>query len=370
MEELKYQIALGLVPGVGPVVAKKLLGFLGSASAVFKANDEALLSVPTIGAITCRAIQKSRRSGAIFKVAEEEIKFMTAHGVQPIFYTDAEYPRRLLHCEDSPILLFWKGKTNLNVEKVVGVVGTRQPTDYGKELTRKLIEDLKLHEVLVVSGLAYGIDAFAHKSALDNDLQTVGILGHGLDRLYPPEHEQLSKRMLGQGGLLSEFLSGNEPEKMNFPKRNRIVAGMCDALIVVESKKTGGALITADMAMEYGREVFSFPGRAGDEYSEGCNRLIRENKAGLIESAQDVVVEMNWELGKKAVEKKKCRQMEFKFSEEESALIGLLEDMSPIHFDELCSRLQLSSGKASGLLLQLEFCNIVRAMPGKLYALN
>lgn len=268
-----------------------------------------------------------------------------------------------------PYFCSLRGRHDLHQNKVVGVVGTRTPTEYGRSQTEKLIADLKEQNVLVISGLAYGIDTCAHRAALAHGLDTVGVLAHGLDTLYPPSNANLAKKMLQQGGLLTEFLTGTNPDKENFPKRNRIVAGLCDAIVVVESKKTGGALITADIAAGYSRDVFAFPGRSGDECSEGCNRIIKQNKAGLIENAADLIYAMCWEEKEK---KKAVKQtaLPVDLSPEETRIIDLLKEIEAMHVDEICSKLQLSPGKASGLLLQLEFSNIIRSLPGKLYSIN
>jgi len=280
--ELLYQLALIQVPNVGDVIAKNLLAYCGSASAVFKAKRGELLKIPQVGEIVAGIILRHQKEAGIFKRAEKEIKFIETKKISPLFFTEAAYPHKLKHCADAPILLFYKGTADLNQQKIVGIVGTRTPTDYGKAQTEKLIAALKDLNVLVVSGLAYGIDTYVHRAALGNDLETVGVLAHGLDELYPSVNATLAKKMLKQGGLLTEFITETKPDKENFPKRNRIVAGMCDAIVVIESKRTGGALITADIAAGYSRDVFAFPGRSGDECSEGCNKIIKQKVVIMI----------------------------------------------------------------------------------------
>ena len=302
--ELLYQIALTQIPNVGSVIAKNLLAYCGSASAVFKAKKSALIKIPQVGEFVAGYVLENQDNTEIFKRAEKEIKFIEQKKITPLFFTDEAYPHKLKHCNDAPILLFYKGTANLNQQKIVGVVGTRTPTDYGRAQTEKLMEGLKEQGVLVVSGLAYGIDTYAHRAALANEMETIGVLAHGLDELYPATNATLAKKMLKQGGLLTEFITETNPDKENFPKRNRIVAGMCDAIVVVESKKTGGALITADIAAGYSRDVFAFPGRSGDECSEGCNKFIKQNKAALIESAEDIIYAMCWEQTKNGKKKK------------------------------------------------------------------
>ncbi len=369
-QELIYRLALKQISMVGDVIAKNLIAYCGSAGAIFKAKRSELIKIPHVGEYVAGFVLKSQNDTAIFKRAEKEIKFIEEEKITPLFFTEAAYPNKLKHCSDAPILLFYKGNADLNKEKILAVIGTRNATDYGKRLTEKLLEDLKNENILIVSGLAYGIDAHAHKAALANGLDTIGVLAHGLDNLYPSVHTNIANKMLKQGGLLTEFLTDTNPDRENFPKRNRIVAGMCDAVVVVESKKTGGALITAEIANSYSRDVFAFPGKAGDEFSEGCNKLIKQTKAALIESAADILYAMSWEKTENKKSSNKQMTLPINLSEEENKIMNLLKDIPAIHIDELCSKLQLTPGKASGLLLQLEFGNLVKSLPGKLYAIN
>ena len=264
--------------------------------------------------------------------------------------------------------MYYKGNADLNNSKIVSVVGTRTPSEYGKHMTEKLIKDLSHSGVLVVSGLAYGIDVLAHKESLSNNLDTVGVLAHGLDRLYPAAHTNYAKKMVQQGGLLTEFMSQTNPDRENFPKRNRIVAGMCDALIVVESKRQGGSLITATIANAYNKDVFAFPGRADELLSEGCNGLIKSNKASLIESAEDLFYIMNWNEEKK--QPKSQIQLFTNLSDEEQFIIDCFKDKSQLHIDEICAFTQLPISKTSSHLLTLEFSNLVKSLPGKMFQLN
>ncbi len=368
--ELLYQIALKQVHGVGDVTAKNLIAYCGSASAVFKASKNELMKIPQVGEYVTQFVLSGKNNTELFDRAEQEIKFIENEDITPLFFTDAAYPNKLKHCSDAPILLFYKGNADLNKEKIISVIGTRNATDYGRQQTEKLMVGLSAENILVVSGLAYGIDICAHKTALANNLDTVGVLAHGLDNLYPSVHTNTANKMVHQGGLLTEFISQTNPDRENFPKRNRIVAGMSDAVIVVESKRSGGALITAEIAHTYNRDVFAFPGRAEEEYSAGCNMLIKRNKAGLIENAADFLYAMGWE----QVENKKAKSKQFtlpiNLTEDENQIINLIKDSQPIHVDEICNRLQFTPGKASGLLLQLEFGNLIKSLPGKLYTLN
>lgn len=366
-DELLYQIGLTLINGIGDGHAKNLLAYCGSASAVFEADKSSLLKIPGVGEVAANALINGK---TVLHEAEKEIRFIEDNNVVPLFFTDENYPQRLKFCHDSPVLLYYKGNTNLNAEKIVAVVGTRQPSDYGKEQTEKFIAELKGSGILVVSGLAYGIDVLAHKKALENDLDTVGVVAHGLDRIYPSLHEPLAMKMQKTGGILTDFRSGTNPDAVNFPKRNRIVAGMCDALVVIESKRDGGSLITATIANSYNKDVFAFPGRTNDPQSEGCNAFIKMNRASLMESAADLFYIMGWETEIK--EKKKDTPqipLLLKLSEEEQKIVSAFTNKKQVHMDEISYASSFPVSKVSSLLLQLEFSNIVKSHPGKMYSL-
>ena len=364
--ELLYNIAITLVPEIGDIRAKSLIAYCGSAEAVFKEKQGKLLKIPGIGSIVAKAIAEAN----VMKRAEEEVKFIRNHKITTLFYTDPAYPRRLLHCEDSPVLLYYKGNADLNSSRIVSIVGTRKATAYGKAICQKLIADLTQMNVLVVSGLAYGIDICAHKAAIENGLQTIGVLAHGLDRIYPGVHAPVAKKMIGSGGLLTDFPSCTNPDRENFPKRNRIVAGMSDAVIVVEAGAKGGALITADLGNSYHRDVFAFPGRVDDEFSEGCNFLVKTNRAALIQSAKDIAYIMGWE-EKKEKEKKNIQPRLFvNLGEEEQVIVDVLKNKGRVNIDELSILSKLPMSKTATLLLNLEFSGLVRSLPGKMYQLN
>jgi DNA processing protein len=365
-EQLLYQIGLTLINGIGDVNAKSLLAYCGSAKEVFKQKKGALQKIPGIGEINAKTILTS---ADVLLRAEEELEFITKYKIKPLFFTDNDYPARLRFCSDGPILLYYKGNANLNCERIIGVVGTRKPSDYGKTITKNLIEDLAGSGVLILSGLAYGVDVLAHKCALENDLQTVGVIGHGLDRIYPQSHDKIAKRMVNQGGLLTDFMSGTNPDAVNFPKRNRIVAGLCDALVVVESKRTGGSLITATIANSYNKDVFAFPGEANHSLAEGCNGLIKRNRAALIENAEDLLYAMQWQETNKPKNANKQIPLLLNLTEEEKIIIQLFSEKKSIHVDEICSATQLPVSKVSAHLLQLEFSNLIKSKPGKLYEL-
>ena len=358
--ETLYNIGLTLLPGIGDKLGKTLVEFCGSAEAVFKEKKRNLEKIPDIGRITAQKIV----SQDVLKRAEEELYFIEKHRIQTLFFKDSNYPRRLLHCLDSPLMLYFKGNANLNAEKIVSMVGTRKCTDYGRQMIAQLLADLKDENVLVISGLAYGIDTFAHQIALENQLTTVGVLGHGLDRIYPHQNRNLAKRMLENGGLLTDFLSNTNPDAVNFPSRNRIIAGLSDATIVIEAARHGGALITADIANSYSRDVFAVPGRLSDERSEGCNFLIKTNKAALIESAQDIRYLLNWDLEqntKKAIQKK----LFIELPDDQHVVFEALQNHPEAIIDELCDLLKLPLSKLSAILLQLEIAGIVEVLPGK-----
>ncbi len=358
---LLYKIGITLIPGVGDVNGKKLISYCGSPEAVFREKRKALMKIPGIGEATVTSILSQK----VLERAEKEIAFIEKYKIKPLYYTDKEYPSRLKHCIDSPILLYYKGNADLNAEKVVGIVGTRRATEYGKESCKKIVEGLADLNVLIVSGLAYGIDTCSHKAALKNELDTVGIVAHGLDRIYPYDNKSLAKKMQNHGGILTEFMSETNPDRENFPQRNRIIAGMVDALIVVESAKKGGALITADIANSYNRDVFAVPGNVTNKFSEGCNLFIKTNRAALIQSADDIKYVMRWEPESKMPPKQ--RKLFIELTDDEQKIVDILKEMEQAGIDHLVSGSQLTPSKVASALLNLEFEGIVKSLPGKIY---
>ena len=338
-----YEIALTLVPGIGDVNGKKLVAYCGGAEAVFCEKKKALSQIPGVGDFTIKSIVNQD----VMKRAEEEMCFIDKNGIRALFYLDQDYPKRLQHCHDSPMMLYYKGAADLNVSKVVGVVGTRNVTDYGRYAAEKIIEDLSSDNVLIISGLAYGVDSVAHRAALKYDLATVGVLGHGMQTIYPAENRKLSINMLEKGGVLTEFVSGTKPDKENFPKRNRIVAGMVDCLVVVESAVKGGAMITAEIANSYDREVFAIPGRVGDIYSEGCNQLIKINKANLLTTAADIRYVMRWDVDNKVIPKQ--LRMFRDFSEDEQKVMDVFAGNNLVHLDDIIVGTDLSPSKIASV---------------------
>lgn len=359
-------LALHFISGIGDQLVKQLVSYCGSAEQVFKTPKGKLLKIPGIGPVTAESI----RTGSTFLQAEKEFKKAEKEDAEILFYTDKKYPERLKSIEDAPSLLYYKGNANLNHAKSVGIVGTRQATDYGKEMVSKIVEELKPHETLIVSGLAYGIDIQAHKQALKNNLPTVAVMGSGMDIVYPSAHKETAKKMLSHGGLLTENHFGTKPDAHNFPARNRIIAGMCDALIVVEAADKGGALITAEIANSYNRDVLAVPGSLGQTYSEGCNKLIRNNKATIYTSIKDLEYLMNWSTEETTLKKQKKELDLNAYSADEQLVLGILQEKnSPMMIDELTIKTALSPSALASLLLTLEFSNVVKSLPGKQFAL-
>ncbi len=362
---LQYQIGITLLPGIGDVIGKKLIAYCGGAEAVFKQKKNALEKVPNVG----KKLVDSILNQNVLKRAEEEIAFIEKHNITPLFYLDKKYPARLKNCADSPLMLYYLGNADLNVPKIVSIVGTRNATDYGKAMCDKIIEGLAPYDALVVSGLAYGIDTNAHRAALENKLKTVAVLGHGLNKIYPFANKSLAIKMMDHGGLLTDYMNKTNPDRENFPKRNRIIAGVSDATIVVEAGKKGGALITAEIANSYNRDVFSVPGRIGDAFSEGCNFLIKTNKAALVQNADDIAYIMGWELP--GTEKKsKQRELFVVLTEDEEKIVKIMRDEELPGIDRIIQQSGLPTSKVAAALLNLEFQGLLRALPGKVYKLD
>ena len=360
--ELLHRIALTLVPNIGAVHARLLLEQYGSATAIFQAKRAALGKVEGIGEIRANNITSFNN----FRKAEEEIAFIDKYRIIPLFITDAGYPKRFLNCYDPPTMFYYRGTTDLNSSKMLAVVGTRTNSDYGKNITEELIRELAPLDIVIVSGLAFGIDAIAHKAALKYNLQTIGVVGHGLDTIYPPQHKGLAKQMISQGGLLTEFVSGTKPDKHNFPIRNRIVAGITDAVVLVETGIKGGSLITADMSNGYNRDVFAYPGRTIDAKSAGCNHLIKNNKAILLTDTQQLLETLGWlDIEKKTTPVQK--ELFLNLTPDEKIIYQLLSGKESVTIDEINFHSKLSSSAVAAALLNLELQGIVSSLPGKRY---
>jgi DNA processing protein len=358
-------LALHFIPGLGDYLIRQLVSYCGSAEKVFKTPKGKLLKVPGIGEITAEAI----KIGKPFSAAEAEIKKAEKENVQLIFFTDKNYPSRLRQVNDAPSLLYIQGNIDFENPKAVGIVGTRQATSYGRERVEELVSGLIPHQALIISGLAYGIDIHAHKEAVKADLPTIGVMGSGIDVIYPSAHKEVAKKMMSNGGLVTEHFFGTQPDAHNFPARNRIVAGLCDAIIIVEAAVKGGALITADIANGYNKDVFAFPGNVGQSHSAGCNNLIKCNKANLISSVKDLEYIMNWNVATKPEKKPAPFSLENYSPNEQIILKTLIENNKQLMIDELSWKTNVQVGQLASILLELEFKGVVKSFPGKLYKL-
>ena len=349
----------------------EILQKLGSATAIIEHRNNIKDVLPDA---SDKLIETLKNADRVLIQAEQEFSWAQNNGVEVLCWNDERYPQRLKECVDAPLTLFYKGSANLNKQRIISIVGTRKCTHYGQDLIKHLIMELQrlCPDVLIVSGLAYGVDINAHRMALDYHFETVGVLAHGLDYLYPHAHKETALQMLSHGGLLTEYCTNTKADKMNFVRRNRIVAGMCDACILVESALKGGGLITAGIAKDYSRDVFAFPGAVGAPYSEGCNALIAQNGAALITSANDLVVNMNWEnisLLNKAKEKGIERELFPTLNTDEQKVVDILKKHNNLQINILLAQTDLSIGKLSAVLFELEMKGIVRAMAGGSYHL-
>jgi DNA processing protein len=359
-------LALHFIPGVGDYLVRQVVSYCGSPEKVFKTPKGKLLKIPGVGQVTAEAIL----NGKPFEKAEKELKKAEKESVEILFFNDKKYPSRLKNIPDSPSLLYVKGNINFENPKTVAIVGTRQATAYGKECVERLVKELVPHDALVVSGLAYGIDIHAHKQALKNGLSTVGVMGSGMDVIYPAAHKETASKMLETGGIVTENIFGTKPDAHNFPERNRIIAGLSDALVVVEAAEKGGALITAEIANSYNKDVFAFPGNVGETYSSGCNNLIKSNKAHLLTSIKDLEYIMNWDAAT-APKKTKPSISLAEFDESEQTVLKILIDKkAPVIIDELSWKSSIPVSQLAAVLLSLEFKGVLKSMPGKQYALS
>ena len=357
-------LALHFIPGLGDHLIRQLVSYCGSPEHVFKTPKGKLLKVPGIGMVTAEAITQ----GKPFTLAEKEVRRAEKEDVQLLFFTDSKYPSRLRQLNDSPTMLYAKGEMDLENPKTVAIVGTRQSTAYGKECVENLVKELVAHEALIVSGLAYGIDIHAHKEAIRNKLPTVGVMGSGMDVIYPAAHRDVASRMMKNGGLLTEHPFGTQPDAHNFPARNRIVAGLSDAIIIVEAAEKGGALITADIANSYNKDVFAFPGNIHQSHSAGCNNLIKSNRAHLITSIRDLQYIMNWDAGVRP-RKQEVPDLDAYSDEEQLIIKTLLENNRQLMIDEISWKTNLPVSRIASLLLALEFKGVIASLPGKMYKL-
>ena len=365
-DEHIYTLALTRIPGLGLIGACNLVRSLGSASAVFQNRKELKDLIPEVSDKLIQALDYPEA----LRRAEQELIFAEKNQIQCITLNDASYPSRLKECEDAPLALFYRGNAPLNARRVISIVGTRHSTHYGEDLCASFVRDLKdlCPDIQIISGLAYGIDIHAHRAALQYGFPTIGVLAHGLDRIYPAAHRKTAIAMMDNGGLLTEFMSETNPDRQNFVKRNRIVAGMCDATIIVESAAKGGALITAELSESYHRDCFAFPGRTTDIYSAGCNELIKKNRASLILSAQDFVEAMGWNSG--VVPKAVQRELFPDLSDEERKVVETIQQTTDgIQINTLVVETNIPIQHISSLLFDLEMKGVVRALAGGVYKL-
>ncbi|MBP4139995.1 DNA-processing protein DprA [Flavobacterium geliluteum] len=360
-QELFYLLALLRVEGVGDIMAKKLLFHFQNAQAVFNATNAQIAAIDGIGAV----LLKNFKSKTIFEKANAELTFIKSNNIKVAFFQDEHYPERLKHCYDAPVLIFTAGNIDLKNKKIISIVGTRQITSYGTEFCKKLIEDLAPLDPVIVSGFAYGVDIVAHQLAIENGLQTVGVLAHGLNQIYPKNHKKYMAKIEENGGFITEFWSSTNPDKENFVRRNRIVAGMSEATIVIESADKGGSLITANLANDYNRDVFAVPGRVTDKYSQGCNNLIKIQKANVLTSAADLIYILNWDIEKKT--KPIQKQLFVTLEPEEQKIYDFLIKNGKELLDSIALQCDFPIFKISGMLLNMELKGVIRPLPGKLF---
>ena len=360
-----YQIATTFLKGIGPKKASMLISRLSSVEAIFEGS---IHDIHEITKIPISILFQMNRVQAI-ELAKKQMDFIEKNNIQTHFYLDSNYPRRLKQCQDAPLLLYSKGNFDCNPSKVVSIVGTRHSSEYGRELTHALVEELTTHNVQIISGLAYGTDYNAHKAAVDLQMSTVGVLGHGLDRIYPSIHRDIALKMCVNGGLLTEFPIDTKPDRINFPMRNRIVAGMSDALVIIESKRKGGSMITAELAFDYNREVFAFPGNIHQENSSGCNLLIQKNMSHLITSPADLIKLMDWKNTPIHDNKTEENIPSITLNDAEKCIFSSLKNKGRMHFDQLLVDLQMTSQDLNSKLFNLEMEGVVKSLPGRVYSI-
>lgn len=370
-QETLYAVALTRINHFNLTTSLELYRKLGSATAVMEHRHDIKAVLPDA---TPRLEEALKDVSEAMRRAEQEMKFDEDHNIQPLVIGDDNYPERLRRCDDAPLVLYYRGTANLNHRHIISIVGTRHCTIYGQDIIRRFTADMKslCPDTIIISGLAYGVDINAHRQALTNGMETVGVLAHGLDYLYPTAHRETATEMLRQGGLATEFMTGTNADKMNFVRRNRIVAGLADATIVVESASKGGSLITANLASDYNRDVFAFPGNVGASYSMGTNNLIRDNKATLITSAEDFVNLMGWSNDNQLLKAKKNgieRQLFPELNDNEKKIASLLANNNNMQISVISMRSGLTIPTISAALLNMEMQGIVRQMAGGIYHL-
>lgn len=360
--KLIYPIALTQIKGIGPRTARNIIDQGHSLADVFTYSKRELMQLLGVRESIAEAIYNK----SYMPACEKELAFIEKHQIQALWLEDENYPDRLRQCEDAPLVVYYKGNQPLNSSKIISIVGTRHATHYGQKICEDLLDAMNgSKDTLIVSGLAYGIDALAHRNALKNNLPTIAVLGHGLDRIYPASHRELAAKMLDHGGLLTEFTSNTLPERGNFPMRNRIIAGIADVTIVVEAAIKGGALITAELANSYNRDVCAFPGSIYEKSSEGTNYLIKTNRAHMIRGLQDLEYLMNWEITKKTAEPQ--LSLPLTLTKDQQLLFTLIQQKGQLELDELIELTKWPQSKLALILLELEMQSFILALPGKRY---
>ncbi len=359
--DLRYVLALQKASNLGDRTAKKLIARLGSAEAIFKEKRQNLLKIEGIGELKLKGLLDP----ANFEAAEKELEFIENEQLETHYFLDENYPEKLKHCHDSPILLFSKGSIKLQNRRIISIVGTRKITSAGKAFVEEFIEELSPLDPVIVSGFAYGVDIAAHRTAITHNLQTIGCLAHGLDQIYPKVHAKYVDEVLKNGGFFSDFWSSDKFDRNNFLKRNRIIAGLSEATVVIESAEKGGSLVTADIANSYNREVFAVPGRPGDKYSKGCNALIKSNNAHLLSSAADLVYMLGWKLDEEI--KPVQQQLFIDLDEEEQLIYDQLKEKGKSQLDTIALYCNFPTFKTASILLNMELKGVIRPLPGKLF---
>ena len=361
--EILYYLILQAAEGIGDINAKKLISHCGSAQAVIEEKSNNLEKIPGIGSYTIKGL----KNRSLFQTAEKELEFINNNNIDALAFVDEKYPKNLKHCLDGPILIFQKGNINLKEQRIISIVGTRTITNYGKSFLEEFMSKLGKYKPVIASGLAYGIDIFAHQQAIKNNLQTLAVLAHGLDAVYPKIHKKEALEMQANGGLLTEFWSNTNPDRENFVKRNRIVAGLSEATIVIESATKGGSLITAGIANSYNRDVFAVPGRTTDLYSKGCNHLIKTNQAALINTVEDLAYLLNWETEEKNSKKVIQKQLFVELDEHEENIYNFLLKEGKQNLDHIALNCKYPIHKTATLLLNLELKGVTKPLPGKIF---
>lgn len=364
MSSHQHLIALSLVPLVGNKTAKQLISYCGGIEKVFETSAKDLAQIPGVGEKTANNIVNSE---SYLNAAEQHINYLIKHNISITNYLADDYPRRLRNYDDAPLLIYKKGKSNLDATRTVAIVGTRKPTTYGKQKTIELINDLRQYNVQIISGLAYGVDTAAHQECVAQGIDTVAVMGTGIDQVYPAVNRQLAEKITENGAVITEFNVGTKADRENFPLRNRIIAALADVTIVIQSAEKGGSLITAEYANAYHKDVFALPGRTTDSMSAGCNRLIKIHKAHLLESAEDIAYIMRWEKDSDHAGKQQILFTDL--TDEESTIVNLMKEKEDVSIDWLHHQTKLPLSSLASLLLSLEFKSIIVSLPGKNYAL-